>query len=297
MQQNIEQQIRSNIFRSYLWMVILTTGIAALGALLSYFFSWGLTGTSSFIVVAGVINFFAYFFSDKIILRATGAKPLPETKAPELYIMIRKLISENELPMPAVYLVEDRTMNAFATGRDQVHSAIAVSRGLLERMTPEEIEGVLAHELSHIKNYDMRLSAIIAVLVGFISLLADMYWSSQVASRIGEKDRSGVLAIIGVVIAVIAPLSAMFIQLAISRKRELLADACGAQLSKHPHALASALNKIAHDVRLPAHYSSATAHLYFSMPTKSTGLIERLFSTHPPIEERIALLKSLSINS
>jgi heat shock protein HtpX len=289
---NLSQQIRSNMLHSYLWMVILTTGIAALGGLLSYFFDWGLTGTSTFILIAGIVNFLAYFYSDKIILRATGARPISEEKAPDLYAMIRSLATEAKLPMPAVYLIEDRTMNAFATGRNHTHSAVAVTRGLLERMNREEIEGVLAHEISHILNYDMRFAAIISVLVGFISLIADMYWSSQIAAQAQDKDRSGVLAIIGVVIAVIAPLSAMFIQLAVSRKRELLADASGARLTKKPGALASALNKLGHDVRLPAHYSSATAHLYFSMPNKE-GLIDRLFATHPPIEERIKILNSL----
>lgn len=273
-------------------MVILTTSIAALGGLLSYFFDWGLTGTSTFILIAGIVNFFAYFYSDKIILRATGAKSVSEEKAPELYTMIRSLATEAKLPMPAVYLIEDRAMNAFATGRNHTHSAVAVTRGLLERMNREEIEGVLAHEISHILNYDMRFAAIISVLVGFISLIADMYWSSQIAAQAQDKDRSGVLAIIGVVIAVIAPLSAMFIQLAVSRKRELLADASGARLTKKPSALASALNKLGHDVRLPAHYSPATAHLYFSMPNKE-GFIDRLFATHPPIEERIKILNSL----
>lgn len=288
----LTQQIRSNMLHSYLWMVILTTGIAALGGLLSYFFDWGLTGTSTFILIAGIVNFLAYFFSDKIILRATGAKPISEEKAPDLYAMIRNLATSAKLPMPAVYLIEDRTMNAFATGRNHEHSAIAVTRGLLERMNREEIEGVLAHEISHILNYDMRFAAVISVLVGFISLIADMYWSSQIAAQAQDKDRSGVLAIIGVVIAVVAPLSAMFIQLAVSRKRELLADASGVRLTNKPGALASALNKLGHDVRLPAHYSHATAHLYFSMPNKE-GLIEKLFATHPPIEERIRILNSL----
>jgi len=290
---NLNQQIRSNVFQSYVWMVVLTTAIAALGAIFSYFFSWGLTGTSVFIIIAGIVNLFAYFFSDKIILRATGAKPISENQSPELYEIVRTLCVSAELPLPKIYLIEDRAMNAFATGRNHNNSAIAVTRGLLERMSHDEVEGVLAHEISHIRNYDMRFSAIISVLVGFISLLADMYWSSQVAASVQEKDRSGILAIIGVVIAILAPLSAMFIQLAISRKREFLADASGALLTQKPESLASALNKLSHDVRLPTHYSPATAHLYFSMPS-GVGFIERIFSTHPPIEERIKVLNSLS---
>jgi heat shock protein HtpX len=216
---NIEAQIRENIWRSYLWMVVLTTLIAALGGLTSYFFNWGLTGTSTFIIFAGVFNFVAYFYSDKLVLRATGAKLIKKGQAPELFAIVEKLCVEAKLPLPTLYILEDRTMNAFATGRNYEHSAVAVSRGLLERMTPEEVEGVLAHELSHIKNYDMRFAAIVSVLVGFVSLVADMYWPSQVMSKVQEKDRSGYLAIIGLVLAVAAPLTAMLVQMAVSRKR------------------------------------------------------------------------------
>jgi heat shock protein HtpX len=273
-------------------MVILTTFIAALGSVLSYFFDWGMTGTSTFILIAAIINIVSYFYSDKIVLRATGAKLLTKEKAPDLFNIVETLCEKSELPMPALYLLEEKTMNAFATGRNYKNSAVAVSRGLLERMTRDEVEGVVSHELSHIRNFDMRFSAIVSVLVGFISLIADMYWSSRIASQAGDRDRSGIIAIIGIIMAVLAPLSAMFIQMAVSRKRELLADASGAHLCQKPKALASALKKIALDARLPAHMSSATAHLYFSVPNKDT-FIDKLFSTHPPIEDRIKILENI----
>ncbi len=291
---NLQAQIRGNVWRSYLWMVILTTLIAALGGLISYFFNWGLTGTSTFIIIAGIFNLVAYFYSDKIVLRATGAKLLTREQAPELFTIVEKLCAKVNLPVPTLYILEDKTMNAFATGRNYKHSAVAVSRGLLERMTPEEVEGVVAHELSHIRNYDMRLSAIVSVLVGFISLIADMYWSSQMMGKVQEKDRSGYLALIGVILAVAAPLSAMLIQMAISRKRESLADLSGAELSQRPSALASALRKISVDMRFPKNVSPATAHLYFSTPNRDS-FIEKLFATHPPIEERIIILENMKV--
>lgn len=273
-------------------MVILTSLIGALGGLVSYIFNWGLTGTSVFIIIAGVFNFVAYFYSDRLVLRATGAKRLKREQAAELFSIVEELCAKAKIPMPAVYIIEDRMMNAFATGRNYEHSAIAVSRGLLERMTPQEVEGVIAHEISHIRNYDMRLSAIVSVLVGFVSLVADMYWSSQMMSKAQEKDRSGYLALIGVVLAVAAPLSAFLIQMAISRKRETLADLSGVELSQHPLALASALKKISIDMRFPKNISPATAHLYFSTPNRDS-FIEKLFATHPPIEERITLLENM----
>lgn len=272
-------------------MAALTTIIGVLGTLISYSFDWGLTGTGSFLLVAGFINFLAYFFSDKLVLRATGAKPVSLEQAPELYEIVERLSQKAGIPVPKIYLIDERALNAFATGRDQKHSAVAVSRGLLEHMTADEVEGVVAHELSHIRNYDMRFAAIVSVLVGFASIVADLYWSSRMVSAAQEKDRSGILAIIGLVLAVATPLTAMFIQLAISRKREFIADAAGATLTENPKALASALKKIALDVRLPSGISPATAHIYFSTPNKDS-FIERLFATHPPIEERINILES-----
>lgn len=278
--------------RSYVWMVAVTTIIAVLGTILSYYFDWGLTGTSTFIIIAAIFNLIAYFFSDKIILRATGAKPITREHVPQLFTIVERLCQEARLPMPALYLIEERSMNAFATGRNHEHSAIAVTRGLLEHMTPDEIEGVVAHEISHILNYDMRLAAIVSVLVGFVSLLADMYWASSIMSRAEEEDKSGWVAIVGLALAVAAPLTAFLIQMALSRQREFLADATGASVCHKPRALASALKKISHDIRFPAHISPATAHLYFSAPNRDS-VLERLFASHPPIEERIHALEQL----
>lgn len=293
MEHTLASQIQANNMKVYLFMGILTAVIGILGSLLSYYFGWGLTGTGWFIIVAGIINFISYFYSDKIVLRTSGAKPVNESHAPELYGIVRELCAKNNLPFPKIYLIKDTTMNAFATGRNYEHAAVAVTLGLLEKLSKDEVEGVIAHELSHIKNYDMRLMAAVSVLVGFISLIADMYWTSSALNRVSEKDSSGVMAWIGVVLAVFTPLVAFFIQFAISRKREYLADATGARMTGKPKALASALRKISQDYRLPKHISPATAHLYFSSPGHGETFIDKLFSTHPPIEERIELLEKM----
>jgi heat shock protein HtpX len=184
-------------------------------------------------------------------------------------------------------------MNAFATGRDKNHACVAVTRGLLEKLSIAEVRGVVAHELTHIQNNDMRLMTVITIMAGFISILADMYWYSMRVSRADDKDRSGVLAIVGFVLALFAPISAMLIQLAVSRRREFVADAGSAGMTREPNALASALEKIRKDMRPLATAGVTTAHLYFSNPSKATDPIERLFSTHPPVEERIRILTKL----
>lgn len=285
-------QIRNNNLKVYLSMAALTAIVGILGSLVSYFFSWGLTGTGSFLVAAGIINFVAYFYSDKIVLGVARATPISKEQVPELYEIVSRLCLKSKIPVPTLYLLNDNGMNAFATGRDQSHSAVAVTKGLLEKMTADEVEAVVAHELSHIRNYDMRTMAIVSILVGFVSIVADLYWSSSAMGKAQEKDSSGALAIIGAVLSIFAPLSAFFIQMAISRKREYVADAGAAEMTEKPRALASALKKISMDIRLPKHFSVSTAHLYFTTPA-SDSLIDQLFSTHPPIAERIRLLEAM----
>lgn len=273
-------------------MGVLTAIIGLLGSLISYFFNWGLTGTGGFLIVAGLIDFGAYFFSDRIVLRLSRAVPISQSQVPELYEIVSTLCNQAKIPMPKLYLLNDNSMNAFATGRDYEHSAVAVTKGLLQKMTKDEVEAVIGHELSHIKNYDMRTMAIVSVLVGCVSIIADIYWTSNFMGKVQEKDRSGVLAIIGAILSIFAPLSAFFIQMAVSRKREFVADMSSAQLTHKPRFLASALKKISMDIRLPKHFSVSTAHLYFSTPSKDS-FIDKLFSTHPPIEERIKLLNTI----
>lgn len=288
---SIGSQIRNNNFKMYLWIAVLTAIIGTLGSVVSYYVHWGLTGTGVFLLIAGIIDFIAYFYSDRIILRVTRAKPISEVQAPEYYQIVRRLCEKADIPFPKLYLLEDDAMNAFATGRNYNHSAVAVTRGLLQKMTLEEVGGVVAHELSHIKSYDMRTMAVVSILVGIISIIADLYWSSNVVSKAQEKDTSGFFAIVGAVLSIFAPLTAFFIQMAISRKREYIADAGSIALTNNPKALASALRKISMDIRLPKHFSASTAHIYFSTPS-ADSLIDKLFSTHPPIHERIHILES-----
>lgn len=285
--------VQRNTIRTYAYMIGLTVIIGVLGTLISTYFNFGLSGTGVFLILAGIVNFIAYFYSDRFIILSTGAKPLAASQAPEYAKLVKELCKENNLPLPKLYYLDEDAMNAFATGRDYNHAALAVTRGLLEKLTPNEIKGVLGHELSHIKNYDMRVMAVVTILAGIISILADMYWRAQAVSNASGKDNSGVLAIIGVILSLFAPITAMFIQLSISRKREFMADASGAEMVKNPNFLASALRKISRDhLPLPA-VSATTAHLFISNPLKNDGLIDRMFSTHPPLEERIAQLEKM----
>lgn len=285
--------IKEQNFKIYLCMAVLTFILGTLGAILSYYFHWGLTGTGVFLILSGLINFFSYFFSHLLIIKMSGAKALERQQAPELFDMVDKLSQAQGLPLPKLYLINDDAMNAFATGRDRRHAVVAVTRGLLEKLSIDEVKGVVAHELTHIQNNDMRLMTIVTIVAGFISIVADMYWYSMRVSKADDKDRSGALAIAGFILALLAPISAMFIQLAISRRREFVADAGSAQMTNKPLSLASALEKIRKDMRPLPSAGVTTAHLYFSNPAKSTDLIDKLFSTHPPIEERIRMLKTI----
>lgn len=283
--------IRQNNLRAYLYMGVLTLLIVLFGYLISTLFDFGLTGTGVFLVIAGIINFIAFFFSDRLIIKSNGAKPLLPEQAPEYVTMVKEMCAAQKLPLPKLYYVNEDAMNAFATGRDPKHAAVVVTKGLLEKLTIDEVRGVVGHELSHIRNFDTRLMAIVAILAGLVTILADMYWTSRFLNKASEKDRSGILSMTGLLFAVVAPLSAMFIQLAISRRREFAADALSAHVTKAPNMLASALQKISRDQLPLPRTNPATAHLFFSNPFKTSGILERLFSTHPPIEERINLLE------
>lgn len=285
--------IKEQNLKIYICMAVLTFILGSLGAALSYRFNWGLTGTGSFLLLAALINFLSYFFSHRLILSMSRAKPLERNQVPELFTMIENLCHKQNLPMPKIYLINDDAMNAFATGRDKKHAVVAVTKGLLEKLEPSEVRAVVAHELTHIQNGDMRLMTAVTIIAGFISIVADMYWYSTRVSKAEEKDRSGALAIIGFALALLAPLSALFIQLAISRKREFVADAGSAQMTAEPRALASALKKLSKDlIPLPS-AGITTAHLYFSSPAKAGDLLDKMFSTHPPIEERIKVLQNI----
>lgn len=251
------------------------------------------------VVFSVVMSVVSYWHSDKIVLAMHKAVAVKMDNHPELYRIVENLAITAGLPTPRIYIVPEKAPNAFATGRDPKHAVVAVTEGLLERLDRSELEGVIAHELSHIGNRDMLVSTVAVVLVGFISLLADMFMRSMLYGRRGnDRGNAGaVLFLIGLALAILAPISASLIQLAISRKRELLADSSGALLTRYPEGLASALEKIAVDKTPMRTANNTTAHLWLEDPynKKKGSWLHKLFMTHPPVEERVKALKEMSV--
>ena len=247
------------------------------------------------------MNVLSYWFSDKIVIMLTRAKPAAKENFPELHRIVENLCITAGLPMPKIYYVDEAAPNAFATGRDPKHAVVAVTRGILERLDRSELEGVLAHELSHIGNRDMLVSTVAVVLAGFIAMLSDIFMRMLWWGGGRRRDNQGghpIIFILAIAAAVLAPIAAMLMQLAISRKREFLADASGALLTRYPEGLASALEKICRDPTPLSVAQNATAHLWLDDPFKGrsrTSFFHKLFMTHPPVEERIKALKSLGI--
>ena len=256
------------------------------------------------VIFSVLLNVIAYWYSDKIVLKMARAIPIEHKSAPELYHIVENLSITAGLPMPKIYLIRENQPNAFATGRNPKHAVVAVTEGLLEKLDRSELEGVLAHELSHVGNRDMLLSTVVVVLVGFISIISDMFLRSAFWGGLGRRDdREGgqagaILMIVGIALSILAPIAAMLIQLAISRKREFLADSSGALLTRYPEGLASALQKISSDSTPMRVANNTTAHLWLDDPfkgQKKTSWLRKLFMTHPPVEERIKCLREMSV--
>ncbi|MBU2027357.1 MAG: zinc metalloprotease HtpX [Proteobacteria bacterium] len=245
-------------------------------------------------IFAMVMNFGSYWFSDKLVLRMYKARPVSESEAPELYAMVKNLALKASLPMPHVYIIPGDTPNAFATGRDEHHAVVAVTEGILRILDRDELEGVISHELTHIKNRDMLIGSIAATLAGTIVMLAHMAQWAAIFGGASRDDEEGGGGIIGLILmAVLAPIGAAIIQMAISRSREYLADAGGAKISGKPYDLAAALEKLSRASRaIPMKANPSTAHMFIVNPLTRRSLMN-LFSTHPPIEERIARLRSM----
>lgn len=244
-----------------------------------------------------VMNFFSYWYSDKIVLSMSGAKPISKDSHRELWNVVENLAITAGLPMPKLYVIADPAPNAFATGRDKEHSAIAVTSGLLSMLDRVELEGVIAHELSHVGNRDILLQTVVVILVGFVTLLADFFMRMTIFGR-GDRDSKGgqvqvIMLVVGVALSILAPIIATLIQLAISRKREFLADSSGALLTRYPEGLASALEKISSYSGQMRKANRATAHMFISSPFGAKGGrgFSKLFMTHPPVEERIQALR------
>jgi heat shock protein HtpX len=246
-------------------------------------------------IFAMVMNFGSYWFSDKLVLSMYHAQLVSETEAPELYGMVKNLAMKASLPMPRVYIIPGDTPNAFATGRNENHAVVAVTEGILRVLSREELEGVLAHELTHIKQHDILIGSIAATLAGAIVMLANMaQWAAMFGGGSRDDDEGGGSGIVGLILmAVLAPIAATIIQMAISRSREYLADAGGAKISGKPYGLAAALEKISRASQaIPMEANPSTAHMFIVNPLTGRSLMN-LFSTHPPVEERIARLRSM----
>ena len=246
------------------------------------------------LVFAAIMNLGAYWFSDRIVLSIYRARPVAERDAPELYAVVQSLAARASMPMPRVYLLPQEAPNAFATGRNPEHAAVAVTQGLLRLLDRQELEGVLAHELSHVRNRDILISSVAATLAGTVMILARMAGFAALFGGHGGRDRGGGGALGMLFTILLAPIAAILIQLCVSRTREYAADASGAELSGNPHGLASALRKLeAQNRRVPLRGGTpATAHLFIVAPLTAGRLATRLFSTHPPIEERVRRLLS-----
>ncbi len=277
-----------NMLKTGLLLTALTLILIWIGNLLG-----GQTGIIVALVFAAIMNLGSYWFSDKLVVAMSGAQPLSERDAPELYQMTREMCQRANLPMPRLYLIPDMQPNAFATGRNPEKGVVAVTQGLLQLMSYEEVKGVIAHELAHIKNRDTLIMAVAATIAGAISALAHMFYYATIF--FGSRDERGGNPLAALALVIIAPIAAMIVQLAISRAREYEADKTGAEIAGTPIGLANALRKLeAAAQRIPnEHAQPATAHMYIVNPLRGGG-IAALFSTHPPVQERIRRLESMA---
>lgn len=293
------EQISRNKWKSAALVVFFMAFIFLLTWFFEYVTGWGKGGLVLAVIVSMGMAAVGYYSSDKIVLAISRARPVTKDEYPYLYNVVEGLAIAAGLPAPRCYVIDDTAPNAFATGRNPQHAVICVTTGILEKLNRVELEGVIAHEMSHIKNYDVRLQTVVVVMAGVVVLLSDWMLRSFLwgGRRRGSRERGGagaILIVVGLVLAALSPLIATIIQLAVSRKREFLADASGAMLTRYPAGLASALRKISADTDPLEAANKATAHLYIVNPLKNIkGAVNKLFSTHPPIEERIAALEKM----
>lgn len=300
---NIYSQISANKWRSWLIIGLFIIFITTFAYVLGRATGFGAAMVPLALIIAGFSSIGSYYFSDQLVLATTGAQEIKKDDNPELFRIVENLAIGDGVPMPRIYIMPEEQPNAFATGRDPKHAVVCVTTGILRRLNKAELEGVIAHELSHVKNFDTRLMGIVAILVGFVAIMANMFMNNLWFGGFGrdrDRDERGNLGLLflalGIIFALLSPIVATLIQLAVSRKREFLADASGALLTRYPEALASALEKISKDPTPMHGVNNATAHLFIASPfrEKSVGqMFSHLFDTHPPIEERIKILRSM----
>lgn len=298
---SITSQIRTNVTKTYLFMagfvVFVVVAAYIMGNALGYGNSWMFLA----VIVSVLSSFVSYWWGDKMVLAMSGARPADRKRDFDFFTVAENLAIAAGIPKPKLYVIDDTAMNAFATGRDPQHAIVCATTGLLTRLERRELEGVIAHELSHIKNFDTRLMAVVAVLAGSIAFLADMFmrslwWGGNRRNRDDDRGVGQILLVVGIILAIVSPIIATLIQLAVSRKREYLADASAAYLTRYPAGLASALAKLGKDKEVLEAATNATAHLYITNPFKGKQFgawFAGLFNTHPPITERIKILRSM----
>ena len=301
-------QQAANRRNSIVLIGVVTVVLAALGFTIGFgttgYVEGGYAVTTGAIGLSMLLSLGSYFAGDKLVLAASGAKEVTQEASPQLMNVVQEMAIAANVPMPKVYIIDDTAPNAFATGRDPQHSSVAITTGLLQKLDREELQGVIGHELSHVRNFDIRFSLLVAVLVGSIALLADFFlrftfWGGGRRGG-GDRDRGGgglvvLIYILAIVLAAIAPIIARFVQLAVSRQREYLADASSVELTRNPHGLEQALAKIASDQEVLEVANRATQHLYFTNPIKKfESRSSSMFSTHPAIVDRINRLRQLT---
>lgn len=297
---NIYEQVDRNKQKSLLIVALFIAFVGLFAWVAARGFGFGLGFIGSALVLSGLMSFASYYWSDRVILSLSGARPADRKRDFNFYTVAENLCLASNVPKPKLYVIEDTAMNAFATGRDPEHAVVVATTGLLSKLSRTELEGVIAHELSHVRNYDIRLMSLVTILVGVVTLVAD--WFLRM-SFLGRNDRESnnqlgaVMALAGFILILLSPLIANLLKLAVSRRREFLADASGVGITKYPEGLARALEKIAADKEPLEAANKATAHLYIANPLKnredSVGWFASLFNTHPPIAERIKALRSM----
>lgn len=294
------EEIAANKRNSWILVVVVTAVLVVLGYLLGEYWGNGYVGITLATVIAVIASLSAYFSGDRMILTMSRAKKIEKKDLPQLFNIVEELSIAAGLPMPAVYVIDDTAPNAFATGRDPEHASVAITTGLMQKLNRDELQGVMAHELSHVGNRDILFATMVGILVGSIALVSDfflrsVFWGGGRRRRKSGEGRSGaIIMIIALVFAILAPIFAKLLQLAVSRQREYLADATAVKLTRYSEGLASALEKIAGDKEVLEVANRATQHLYIVNPIKPfEKRAKGLLSTHPPIEERVARLRAM----
>jgi heat shock protein HtpX len=297
---SIQSHIHANVAKTYVIMSIFVAFVILTAYVLGVALGYGTDFLWMAVIFSVVSSFISYYWGDRIVLAMSGARPADRKRDFDLFTVAENLAIAAGLPKPKLYVIDDTAMNAFATGRDPKHAVVCATTGLMSKLERRELEGVIAHELAHIKNFDTRLMAIVAVLVGTVAYLADMFlrsmWWGRGRDRDEDRGTGQILAVVGIVLAIVTPIVATLIQLAISRRREYLADASAVDLTRYPEGLARALEKLGSDREVLEAATNATAHLYIVNPFKGkqfAAWFSGLFNTHPPLKERIKVLRAM----